>query len=725
MIAFVRYMDYKKIENLITDRLLESALNEIGKNASDRYNGELDNIRITYEYMKSYMLSNTSDSAREDLYCRLLCQAHELLDKVYIDSELEGNSSLFFQKLRYYRGQGNRSLASIVNELEGYAENMALSRLLDNGKYSLDENLKHERNLQDMFYLVWTNISWSNTDAEDMKKLFDSQLVTVADKALAVSAVFQSLLVAFDLKKYMLLINLCSHENNEVAGRASVALLAVSRTHDRIINLYREAKDAINVMSDNASLKDNLCTVAIQFLKTMDTKQIDRKFREEIIPELMKKQSEMKDKLGSDIIDDKTFNEINPEWQEEFDKSGLGEKIKEIGELQQEGFDVYMGTFESLKGFPFFYEMCNWFYPFDKENSYLNKTVHGINKSNDSFLGAILDSKSLCNSDKYSFCFMLSQVPESQRGMLTAQIGGDMAQLKDAVREEAKTVSASNVFIQDLYRFYNLSRDRHGLKNIFENLQDIVEVKCLGRLIDNQTTNLSIAEFLFRKEHYAMSYRYFKKYLADGNCTNNLVYQKAGYNAQRIGRFEEAIEHYTKADSISPNNVWVISHLAYCYTMVADYEKAIEYYKLAELLDPANLKVTMQKCKCLILCKEYEAATEYLFRIYFEHPDNIPVMRMMAWCYIENGAKEDALKFYDKIRETGTEMSANDLANLGHVLWINGKAGEALEAYKSSCKAKDKAAFLKTMADDTALLVRYGITETDIAIMKDIVLNQK
>lgn len=46
-------------------------------------------------------------------------------------------------------------------------------------------------------------------------------------------------------------------------------------------------------------------------------------------------------------------NDRNPDWEKAFEQSGLGDKIREMNELQLEGADVYMSTFAQLKSYPF------------------------------------------------------------------------------------------------------------------------------------------------------------------------------------------------------------------------------------------------------------------------------------------------------------------------------------------------------------------------------------
>ena len=70
-------------------------------------------------------------------------------------------------------------------------------------------------------------------------------------------------------------------------------------------------------------------------------------------------------KIGFDETEDS--DDLNPEWENWIDKSGITDKLREMGELQMEGADVYMSTFSQLKQFPFFRQMSHWFYPFDRQ----------------------------------------------------------------------------------------------------------------------------------------------------------------------------------------------------------------------------------------------------------------------------------------------------------------------------------------------------------------------
>lgn len=99
---------------------------------------------------------------------------------------------------------------------------------------------------------------------------------------------------------------------------------------------------------------------------------------------------------------DEENNDMNPDWEDAFEKSGLGDKLREMNELQLEGADVYMSTFAALKNYPFFREVHNWFYPFSKQQSNVLKAMKQAGNQGGSLLDLILQSGFFSNSDKYS-----------------------------------------------------------------------------------------------------------------------------------------------------------------------------------------------------------------------------------------------------------------------------------------------------------------------------------
>lgn len=56
--------------------------------------------------------------------------------------------------------------------------------------------------------------------------------------------------------------------------------------------------------------------------------KIDKKMREEIIPEMLKNVSMKNMRFGFEENDEEN-NDMNPDWEDAFEKSGLGDKLRE------------------------------------------------------------------------------------------------------------------------------------------------------------------------------------------------------------------------------------------------------------------------------------------------------------------------------------------------------------------------------------------------------------
>ena len=57
------------------------------------------------------------------------------------------------------------------------------------------------------------------------------------------------------------------------------------------------------------------------------------------------------------------------------------------------------------------------------------------------------------------------------------------------------------------------------------------------------------------------------------------LYQKIGYSYQQTSQFEKALDAYTKADLIQPDDLWTVKKMALCYRLSGNFAKALEYYQ--------------------------------------------------------------------------------------------------------------------------------------------------
>ena len=243
----------------------------------------------------------------------------------------------------------------------------------------MDEVLqRHENTLKFMFVRTWTNSSWTSEDEEDAKSMLASELLLPDDLCLFVSAVTLSVMECFDLRKIMWLLDAYRHQRRQCQptgiGWCHIHLLHSQNPASLLPRTYQEGRP----YGRNSFFQEDVARIYRQMLLCQETEKIDKKMREEIIPEMLKNVSSMKNIRFGFEENDEENDDKNPDWEDAFEQSGLGDKLREMNELQLEGADVYMSTFSSLKSYPFFREVQNWFYPFSKQQSNVLKALKQV-----------------------------------------------------------------------------------------------------------------------------------------------------------------------------------------------------------------------------------------------------------------------------------------------------------------------------------------------------------
>ena len=434
-------------------------------------------------------------------------------------------------------------------------------------------------------------------------------------------------------------------------------------------------------------------------------------------------------RFGLDENDEEN-DDKNPDWADAFERSGLGEKLREMNELQLEGADVYMSTFSALKSYPFFREVHNWFYPFSKQQSDVLKSLKKAGNQGDSLLDLILQSGFFSNSDKYSLFFTIHQLPQMQQDMMLSQLSeqqvAEVAELSNAetlkqLNERPGTVS--NQYLHDLYRFFKLSVRRQEFRDIFKEKLDLHLVPGLDHLLYWEYELLPIADFYISKERWDEAIELFEEILETSGKfeeENAEYYQKFGYALQKRKRYAEAIQAYLKADLLKPDNIWNNRHLATCYRLNRDYQAALIYYKKVEEAAPDDANATFYIGNCLAEMGQHEEALNYFFKLDFIENNSVRAWRGIGWCSFINRKYEQAMKYYEKI--IARKPLAIDYMNAGHVAWVMGDIQKAAAFYgKAITVCGNREQFLDMFHKDKGSLLKQGIREEDMPLMLDLI----
>ena len=729
------YEGIEDIYRLLDAGRLKEALTQLQGISAQTNQWELrhriESTLTAYGYMLQYAGQGMDDPNRNTFYRQTLRTAYELTDVTNIALLSMKTNGTYFDRIRTLTLHPAKAYRELQMQLETFTEDASTAPLLYHDEKRLQAEMEqihqvHESAMSELFDKTWATPCWTETDAREANDMLQSVLVAPNDLAVMISAITLSLLRIFDAKKFKFLSEAYKHENLQVNQRAIVGMVIALSKHEKRIGLYPELASLLSLLCEDENFQKNLQTIQMQLLISRETTKIDKKMREEIIPEMMKNAKQLNDpKFRFDESEDP--EDRNPEWEEWMDKSGMTDKIKEMGEWQMAGADVYMSSFAQLKHYPFFHQISHWFYPFDLSLPMLAPLKKDFDSSTFSPLKLIAHSDFFCNSDKYSFALAILGMPQAMKDMSMQQMEEQARmneehrdKLEQLMKKKKEAKGISRQYIQDLYRFFKLWRGHQEEEDIFRWPFNLWENPWLKEVFSSEETTKELADYLLQKEYLEEAYTLFQK-LTALNTKQAEVYQKAGFILQKQMHCADAIQHYKHADLLQPDNVWTNKHLAQCYRLLGNLPKALVYYRKVEAVQPDNLNIALQIGQCLAHMEQYADALAYFYKVEYleKNPDN--ARRAIAWCSFVSGKHEEALKYYQLLLAEPSPK-AQDWMNAGHVYFVLHQVPQAIEHYlKAQSFEKSHTAFVEKFNKDKTALLALGLLEEDLQIMLDLI----
>ncbi len=728
--------NYVGLFSLVKAKKLKDALNLLGElvlaSGKGDFISRFEELDTTYETLLKYAVDGAPDPERDKIYRNLQVSILELSDVARQYALMKDSNQHLYNLKRQIENRAGVVKEEAINSVDSLAFDDELASVLTESYVSAKDNkseyLRHQETLSKIFNLILLTDKFKDADIKLVKSLWVSRNFPWYEQAIIISALTISSIRSFDVKKIELLMEFSMDSNEQIRQRALVGLFFSLYIYNSRLEFYPELLEEIEDLKAIPDIETNIEFIAIQLLKTKETEKISKKLNEEIFPEVAKFQPILKDKLDLDnILSDDFMEDKNPDWERVFeDAPDLLDKLQEISKLQLEGSDVFMAAFSRLKNFTFFDEMINWFRPFHIDNYIIRDALSREDKSFDAdlFLDSLSQSFFLCNSDKYSFCLNIEQMPQMQKNMMIEMFRAEMEGLRelqnedDMLNKSTHTKSIYSQYIHDLYRFYKLHPMRNEFTDIFKLRFDFYKSKFFKILVDDEKIIRNIAEFFFEREYYEQAFEIYKDLNEKGD--NSLeVFQKMGYCSQKMRNYEDALNYYKMAELYDTNRAWNIKKIALCFRNVENYEESLKYYLEAEQLEPENLYVQTFIGHSYLDLKDYENALKYYFKVEFLAPDNKKVLRPIAWCSLALGKLETAKNYYLRLIES--EANKYDLMNLGHVEWCLGNRQAALKNYKLSINSNDNnmKLFMAGFEEDKELIIKNGVDPDDIPLVLD------
>ncbi len=728
--------NYQKIKKSVFDKKLKDALEILKELVIKSRKGEFifqyESLDDTYENLLRYTIEGIEDPEREKIYSHLMVSILELSD-VALQYAFMNESDLYIYRLkRKIENEYKQIKEEAIDNIDSLAFNEELTDILksslDTIKNEKEEYYKHQETLIRIFNLIWLTDKFKDADVKLVRSTWKAKNFPWHERSIIISALTISVIRCFDVKKIELLIDYSRNKNDQIRQRALTGLFLTLYIYDDRLAFYPSALKMIESLRQNTDIEKNIELIAIQLIKSKETEKITKKLQEEIIPEMVKFQPILKDKLDLDNILSSDFTEDkNPDWERVFeDAPDLLDKLQEISKLQMEGADVFMSAFAQLKHFEFFNEMINWFRPFHTDNYVVNEALEKEKENFNAsvFLDGLANSFFMCNSDKYSFSLNMQYMPELQKSMMMEMFNVEMEGIKELQKEDELLNKSTNIksifsqYIHDLYRFYKLYPLKNEFLDIFNLKFDFYNCEFFRILVKDDNILRNIAEFFFEQDYFEQA---LEIYLILNNKGDNSleIFEKAGYCYQKLKNYEEALNFYKKAELYEANRAWNLKKLALCYRYLENYEESLKYYLEAEKLEPDNLYIQTYIGHSYLDLKEYKKALDYYFKVEFLADENKKVLRPIAWCSFVLGEFETAKRYYENLIET--EANKYDFINLGHVEWCLGNRKAALKNYKLSVNRQDNnlKSFLASFKEDKYFLLKYGIDPKEIPLMLD------
>ncbi|MDH6354763.1 tetratricopeptide (TPR) repeat protein [Dysgonomonas sp. PH5-45] len=722
----------KNIQQLLAQKQIKDAieaLNKLSVRLQDwQVSEKLGDVEMTYKYMLRYCFEGSEDPQRENVYNGILRTLYELTDDITDEILLIDSTNFFYERSRINALHNNIQISDYRKQIVALSESQALVDLLENGSEKQDKTrslaIKRERTGSDMFNSVFVSPRISQTEAEQYEAFVAGVELPAREKCLFLSALLMNLLHRFDSKKMQVMMSACTSDAIVVRQRAIVNLIILLQIYDSRLAFYPECVQQLESLSENDLFRKSVLTIVKQLIRARETETISKKLTEEILPEMMRFSSRAKRKLNmDDIMGDGDLSEKNPEWKKELEESGLANKLQEYSNLQMEGADVFHSTFASLKSFPFFTEVSNWFLPFDPQYSELQPLIADGGK--DSLLySAVLGSGHMCNSDKYSFCFSILQIPASQREMMMQQFGAESEEVKK-LQKEAMAVNplldetiVSNQYIQDLYRFFKLHPSKREFYDIFSLKLDFYDKQTIIPLISDFDSMIQVAAYYFDKNFIPEALNLYLK-LSELNELSSDVWQKIGYCQQLQGNTEGALDAYIRADLLLPDNSWTVKRIAQSYRQLKNYEQAIEYYTKVMRLRPDDLSAELNIGHCYLEMKDYEKALNSYFKVEMLGGDNkgAKAWRPIAWVAFLMRRFDLARRYTSLI--LADKPTIHDYLNAGHIELCQNDLKQAMVFYQNAIYKESMKEFISLFKEDESELITTGVDKNLLPLVID------
>lgn len=675
---------------------------------------EQESIDSTYQMMLRFMSEGGADPQRALILDGLLVRSYILLTRATRCFKLRHGSGIYADTLR--RTEAKRAIRNqdkLIEQIQIQVE--ALAQTTDSNKKEDIANLPN--NLNELFYEIWTAPLYEEVEAQKLIN-FMAELNEIQTRFL-LSALLLNLFEGFDLHKFRIILSYLTNPNDEVRSHALTIFYFICQKHEKEICCNKNLIKEITLIKNSKQLEKELIQLQKQLIICQKTEKAEKQLQEKIMPNLLKGNWEQIQKMGIDNNTDIHNLLTNLDGKQE---KKLQDNMQTIMRMNEEGLDINTGVFKSMCNLPFFQTFTNWFWPFYPEHPSINNTSDdkiGTNKK----LPEILDRlPQLSDLDKYGMACLMRTFPQMQSNTLMNEFSSMLDEQNQPQYASKKSIKSilKNV-TQSLYRFFYFNSFKSQFYNPFLHHCLFTDNAILRPIVYSVSFIEELTDFLIANEYYETVIEYTEEAIKHNEVTSRHL-KNLGLAYQKTGHFNKALQYYQQADLLAPNDVWILNQQQHCYEQIGRTDLRLQCLVQLEELEPDKIEIAMEIILCLIQLKRFDEALKRSFKLEYLGQKELFAQRIIGWSCLQTNQAESALKYYKKILNT-PKAKWEDYINAGHAAWVLGLLPQAICYYQEFIKRylPNAADWESKFREDLPLLYTYGISETDIYLMLDMI----
>jgi len=299
--------NFSNICNLVYANRLKEALNQLGLLMEGMHDADFtlqfEELNQTYLMLLEYNFRGVPDPQRNTIFGKLKVSLLELADKVRQQAYAQTGMHIYQLKSRIEK-EKEIAKEEATRRIDNYSFELEYTKLLNDTEVS-DQNTGDSSIPSvspKLFQLMWLTDKYTETDLLLIKAIRESESLPWYEKCLAVSAITLSLINCFDKEKFTVLYEFYNDRESQVWQRAFAGLVIAVFIYDKRLELYPGIRTQFENLKGDRNFTTDLNNFLIQILKALETENITKKFREEILQDLKKFETKIRGNFKNPTI---------------------------------------------------------------------------------------------------------------------------------------------------------------------------------------------------------------------------------------------------------------------------------------------------------------------------------------------------------------------------------------------------------------------------------------